>query len=62
MKIIWTKQFFFQVGFLITSVDWRVTLIMFYDCKPKNEEREKANTYEFISQIQCHKLFLTINK
>lgn len=51
----------FQATYLIMGVDLRITLVMYYDCKPKNEEREKANTFEFVSQIRCHKLFTSVN-
>lgn len=44
------------------KVDVRITFIIFYDCKPKNEEREKANTFEFVSQLRCHRLFSSINR
>lgn len=50
-------QFFFQAAYLLKSVDSRVSLIMFYGHKPKNEEREKALTYEFVSLLQCHRIF-----
>lgn len=43
-------------------VDVRITFIMFYISKPKNEEREKANAFEFVSQLRCHRLFTSVNR
>lgn len=41
-------------------VDLKITLIMFYDCKPKNDEKEKAYIFEFVSQLRCHKLLTSV--
>jgi len=51
-----------NAAYLLMRVDLRITLIMFYDSKPKNEEREKANFFEYVSLLRCHKLFTTVNK
>lgn len=62
MKIIIRLINVFQAAYLLMRVDLRITLIMFYDCKPKNEEREKANLFEYVSLLRCHKMFTTVNK
>lgn len=62
VKYILLIKICLQVAYLLMRVDLRITLIMFYGCKPKNEEREKANTYEFVSHLRCHKLFTLVNR
>ncbi|XP_025407261.1 KICSTOR complex protein C12orf66-like [Sipha flava] len=51
-----------NVAYLLMRVDVRITFIMFYTSKPKNEEREKANAFEFVSQLRCHRLFTSVNR
>ncbi|XP_050429751.1 KICSTOR subunit 2-like isoform X2 [Adelges cooleyi] len=59
-KVIWAN---FSTGaYLLAAVDLRVTLVMLYERRPRSEERDKVNVSDFVSQLRCHRHFLTIYK
>jgi len=47
---------------MIMRVDLKIIFIMCFNGKPKNEEREKASTLEFVSMLRCHKYFTSVNR
>lgn len=44
------------------KVDLKITLVMCYASKPKNEKKLKANIVELVSKLRCHKLFTSVNR
>ncbi|XP_026814181.1 KICSTOR complex protein C12orf66-like [Rhopalosiphum maidis] len=51
-----------NVTYMIMRVDLKILFIMCFNGKPKNEEREKASTLEFVSMLRCHKYFTSVNR
>lgn len=51
-----------NVTYMIMRVDLKIIFIMCFNGKPKNEEREKASTLEFVSMLRCHKYFTSVNR
>lgn len=53
---------FFQSAYLLIRMDLKITFVMCYDSKPKNEKKLKSDVNEFVSQIRCHNIFSVINR
>ncbi|XP_025200467.1 KICSTOR complex protein C12orf66-like [Melanaphis sacchari] len=51
-----------NITYMIMRVDLKIIFILCFNGKPKNEEREKASTLEFVSMLRCHKYFTSVNR
>ncbi|XP_050536837.1 KICSTOR subunit 2-like isoform X2 [Daktulosphaira vitifoliae] len=59
-KVLWVN--FSSSAYLLVTVDLKITLVLLYERRPRSEERDKANACDFVSQLRCHRHFLTIYK